>query len=165
MPVFTDNRHPRLKVDQRQLAGHLRRALAALGRPRAEVSVSLVDDAEIRALNQQYRGVDAVTDVLSFAMEEGEQLPGMPLQLLGDVVVSLDTAARQAEELARQQQLGDYGLRHEVWFLATHGLLHLLGHDHQQPAEAEAMEALERQLMAEVTAADLHGYDRSAHAR
>lgn len=165
MPVFTENRHPRLKVDQRQLAGHLRRALGVLGRPKAEVSVSLVDDDEIRELNSQYRGVDAVTDVLSFAMEEGEQLPGLPVELLGDIVVSLDTAARQAAELASQQQLSDYGLRQEVWFLATHGLLHLLGHDHQETQEAEAMEALEKQLMQEVTAANLHGYDRTAHAR
>jgi probable rRNA maturation factor len=164
MPVFTDNRHPRLKVDQRQIAAHLRKALTALGRPRAEVSLSLVGDDEIRELNRQYRGVDAVTDVLSFAMEEGEQMPGMPVELLGDIVVSLDTAERQAAELCRQQQLSDYGLRQEVWFLATHGLLHLLGHDHQQPEAAEAMETLERQLMQGVTSADLHGYDRTAHA-
>lgn len=164
MPVFTDNRHPHLKIDQRQLGAHLRKAMAALGRPRAELSVSLVDDAEIRQLNREFRGVDAVTDVLSFAMEEGEQMPGMPVELLGDIVVSLDTAARQAAALASEQQRSDYGLRHEVWFLATHGLLHLLGHDHHEPAQAEAMEALERQLMAGVTQANLHAYDRSDHA-
>lgn len=164
MPVLLDNRHPKLKVDQRLLAAHLRKCLAALGRHRAEVSVSLVDDAEIRQLNKQFRGVDSVTDVLSFAMEEGESLPGMPVELLGDIVVSLDTAERQAAELASQQRLPDYLLRQEVWFLATHGLLHLLGYDHQAAEDAEEMESLERKLMEGVSTADLHGYDRTAHA-
>lgn len=165
MPVLLDNRHPHLKVDQRQLATHLRKCLAALGRHRAEVSVSLVDDAEIRQLNREFRAVDSVTDVLSFAMEDGESLPGMPVELLGDIVVSLDTAQRQALELAAQQKLPEYALRQEVWFLATHGLLHLLGFDHQEADEAEEMEALEKRLMEGVSAADLHGYDRTSHAK
>ncbi len=165
MPVLLDNRHRQLKVDQRQLATHLRKCLATLGRHRAELSVSLVDDEEIHQLNKQFRAVDSVTDVLSFAMEEGESLPGMPVELLGDVVISLDTALRQAQELASQQQLPDYALRQEVWFLATHGLLHLLGFDHQSPDEAEEMEGLERKLMEGVSTADLHGYDRTAHAK
>ena len=164
MPVLLDNRHPKLKVDQRLLAGHLRSCLATLGRKRAEVSVSLVDDGEIRELNRQFRAVDSVTDVLSFAMEDGESLPGMPVELLGDIVVSLDTAQRQAAELAAQQSLPDYQMRQEVWFLATHGLLHLLGYDHQQPEQAEEMESWERKLMQGVSAADLHSYDRTAHA-
>ena len=94
MPVATDNRHSTLRVDRKRLNQHLRTALKQLGRTHAEVSVSLVDDAEIRALNKQWRGVDAVTDVLSFAFDETDS-PDVGLDLLGDIVISLDTAARQ----------------------------------------------------------------------
>lgn len=162
MPVFIDSRHPRLQTGQRRLAAHLRAALRTLGRPRAEVSVSLVDDAEIQQLNRDYRGKDAVTDVLSFALQEGEG-PGLPVDVLGDIVVSLDTAQRQAIEVQQRLGVGDYGLFEETAFLCTHGLLHLLGHDHEVAAEAEQMEALERALMAPLTAVDVHALDRSRH--
>ena len=164
MPVATDNRHSTLRVDRKRLNQHLRTALKQLGRTHAEVSVSLVDDAEIRALNKQWRGVDAVTDVLSFAFDETDS-PDVGLDLLGDIVISLDTAARQVAIVhganAGRPELAQYHLDEEVLFLATHGLLHLCGHDHQKNAEAEA--ALERKLMASVTTLDLHAVDRSEH--
>ena len=171
MPVATDNRHPTLRVDRRRLNQHLRTALKQLGRAHAEVSVSLVDDAEIRDLNKQWRGVDAVTDVLSFALNDdnpGETgSPEVGLDLLGDIIVSLDTAERQVAIVhganAGRPELTQYRLDEEVLFLATHGLLHLCGYDHQETAAADAMEALERKLMASVTTLDLHGADRSEH--
>jgi probable rRNA maturation factor len=162
MPVDIDLRHPHLRIDQRRLASHLRQALRTLGRSRAEVSVSLVDDTEIRQLNRDFRGVDAVTDVLSFALQEGDG-PALPVDLLGDIVVSLDTAARQAAEVAGVLQVSDYGLQQETAFLCTHGLLHLLGHDHEDPADAEQMEALERALIASITPVAVHAVDRSLH--
>lgn len=166
MPVATDNRHPTLRVDRKRLNQHLRGALKQLGRAHAEVSVSLVDDAEIRALNKQWRGVDAVTDVLSFAFDETDS-PDVGLDLLGDIVVSLDTAERQVAIVhganAGRPELAQYRLDEEVLFLATHGLLHLCGYDHQENATADAMEALERKLMASVTTLDVHGADRSEH--
>jgi probable rRNA maturation factor len=169
MPVHVDNQHPRLRVDKRRIAGHLRSVLKALGRPNGVVDVSLVDDDAITAINAEWRGVDAVTDVVSFAFEEGEPMPGAE-ELLGDIVISLDTAARQADAMVAMiaQQPGGgvhpYDLASETLFLATHGLLHLLGHDHQKDEEAEAMEALERTLMATVTLAPLHALDRTDHA-
>ncbi len=97
-----------------------------------EVSVLLTDDEEMQRLNNTYRGIDAPTDVLAFAMQEGENVGGTNLNLLGDIVISLETAARQAKTAA-------HSLENEAAFLTVHGMLHLLGYDHQTPAETEIM--------------------------
>lgn len=116
-----------------------RRLLAALGESHAELTVSLVDDAEIHRLNRDYRGKDRPTDVLAFAMREGRRAPGDDT-MLGDVVISLDTAARQARQ--RHVSTAD-----EVRTLLIHGVLHLLGYDHERSvAEARRMKVMERKL-------------------
>lgn len=164
MSIWIDNRHPQLRAGRARLARHLNGMLRSLGHDGAWVDVSLVSDAEIKLLNRRYRGVNKVTDVLSFALSEAPG-PQLPVEVLGDIVISLDTAARQA--LAVWYQHGKsvrYRLTEEVLFLATHGLLHLLGHDHQRPAQAETMEALERQFMASVTVLDVQAFDRTEHA-
>ncbi len=91
-------------------------------RGRAEVSVTFTDDEKIRELNSRYRGKDAPTDVLSFPMEERA--------LLGDIVISLETAARQAA-------LYGHPLEREAAFLTVHSVLHLLGYDHETSPEDE----------------------------
>jgi probable rRNA maturation factor len=97
----------------------------------------LTDDADIRQLNQDYRGIDAPTDVLAFAMREGEDSDINPI-LLGDLVISLETAARQAT--TEDGLSGTCGsLEAEVALLAVHGVLHLLGYDHQTQEEATTM--------------------------
>ena len=102
----------------------------------AELSVALVDDAEMQSLNATYRNTDRPTDVLAFPMWEGSFQP-----LLGDVVISLDTAARQAVERG-------VSIAHEVRLLLTHGILHLLGYDHERSAtDARRMFALQRRLV------------------
>lgn len=102
-----------------------------------EVSVLLTDDADIRQLNRDYRDIDAPTDVLAFAMREGEDSDINPI-LLGDLVISLETAARQAS--TKNGISGTCGsLETEVALLAVHGVLHLLGYDHQTQEEATAM--------------------------
>lgn len=103
----------------------------------AELSVLLTDDDGIQALNRQWRGVDAPTDVLSFAFGEVE---GPGDDVLGDIVISLPTAARQAAEHG-------HGVEDELWVLLVHGLLHLLGYDHQDPAEAAEMAEAEVKLL------------------
>lgn len=115
--------------------------LRALGIEDAELSLVLCDDRYIHGLNREYRGRDQPTDVLAFAMQEGEPMamPG-PL-LLGDVVISLPTAARQAAE----RRLTLRQVSHE---LLAHGLLHLLGFDHQSPEEERHMRARTDMLMA-----------------
>ena len=102
-----------------------------------EVSVLLTDDADIRQLNRDYRGIDAPTDVLAFAMREGEDSDINPI-LLGDLVISLETAARQ---VSTQDGLSGIcgSLETETALLTVHGVLHLLGYDHQTEKEATTM--------------------------
>jgi probable rRNA maturation factor len=100
-----------------------------------EVGLTLTDDAEIHALNRDFRKKDRPTDVLAFSMREGEGGALHP-GVLGDVVISLDTAARQARA----------GLEAEVLFLWSHGLCHLLGYDHRTDREETAMNARMRAL-------------------
>lgn len=162
MPIDFDIRHPTLRVNQRQLGAVLRAVLKDQGRARAEVSVSCVEDAEIRALNAQWRGIDRVTDVLSFALDESED-DVLPMDVLGDIVVSLDTAQRQAEQVRTQLEAPTYGLQQEATFLCIHGILHLLGYDHQEAEDAGEMEGLERKYLAGVCSVDVHALDRSDH--
>ncbi len=104
----------------------------------AECGLLLVGDRTMARLNERYRGISRSTDVLSFPMREGlfESLsPG----LLGDVVISAETADRQARAAGRS-------LREELAALLIHGVLHLLGYDHQTRSEARKMRRLEGQL-------------------
>ena len=115
----------------------VRATLKAQDAEPCEVSVLLTDDVDIRHLNRDYRGVDAPTDVLAFSMREGEDGDVNP-SLLGDLVISLETAARQA---STRDGLGGVcgNLETETALLTVHGMLHLLGYDHQTQEEAEVM--------------------------
>jgi probable rRNA maturation factor len=106
-----------------------------------ELSVALVGDAEMRRLNATYRGKDRTTDVLAFAQREGASAASDP-SLLGDVVISIPVAGLQARERGTD-------LDRELAELLVHGILHLLGYDHERsPAEARRMFARSRELMA-----------------
>jgi probable rRNA maturation factor len=121
-----------------RLARRGRRLLDALRMRDAELSLLLVSDAVMRRLNREWRGKDHPTDVLSFAQAAGTG--GAPPGLLGDVVISVDTARRQAA--ARAASLGS-----ELDRLLIHGVLHLLGYDHDRsPTEARRMQRRERVL-------------------
>jgi probable rRNA maturation factor len=109
------------------------RMLAALSLRKAELSLVLCDDATIQQLNRQHRRKNKPTDVLAFALREGPVLRGAE-ELLGDVVISIDTARRQADERG-------HPLWAEVTMLLAHGLLHLLGYDHQTDEEERRMNA------------------------
>lgn len=117
-----------------------RRILNVSGCPDAELSVLIVDDAEIRTINRDYLGRDKSTNVISFAMQEGEGA-GIQPGVLGDVVISADTASRDAQEAG-------IPFEDELYFLLLHGILHLLGFDHERSTEAEAlrMETREREI-------------------
>ncbi|HUL59364.1 MAG TPA: rRNA maturation RNase YbeY [Anaeromyxobacteraceae bacterium] len=127
--------HPRGAPAARRLRGRAGEFLAALAVPEAELSVALVTDRAIRALNRQWRGVDRATDVLSFPQSDP---PGNG-PLLGDVVISLDTAARRAR--AERRPVGA-----ELDRYLAHGLLHLLGYDHERPEDARVMAEKEAEL-------------------
>lgn len=111
-----------------------------------EISVKLTDDAEVRALNRDYRGKDAPTNVLSFPMVQPDLLETLDMgddgeELLGDIVLAYETCLREADEKAIP--LADHAAH-----LIVHGVLHLLGYDHMVEHEAEAMEALETRALA-----------------
>lgn len=121
--------------------------LAALDHSASDLSVAFVDDERMRELNRDWRGKDRPTDVLSFSQLEGEDMPGEAV-LLGDVVVSVDTLQRQARE-------GGWTDEEELVRLLLHGLLHLLGHDHEVEDDAAAMRAEEKRLVAVLADAGL----------
>ena len=128
----------------------VRRAVETVGRlygaEDAEVSVTLTDDAHVHVLNREYRNVDRPTDVLSFALAESEEPEIIGADggvVLGDLVISLERAAAQAEEY------GHSTLR-ELSFLTVHGMLHLLGYDHMEEEERLEMEEEQRRVMEEL---------------
>ena len=107
-----------------------------------EVSVLLTNDPRIHELNRDYRGFDKPTDVLSFALEEDQTVvlpPGFP-RMLGDVIISLDTIRRQAQEHGKS-------VPDECAWALCHGVLHLLGYDHQDDPQEEAMRAKEGEVL------------------
>lgn len=129
--------------DEPGLEPDAQRILGALGLGDSELSVLLVDDAFIRPLNAEWRGKDVATDVLSFPQEEPPAEPGRfaaPPALLGDVVISVETAGRQAAELG-------HPLGVELRALLIHGILHLVGFDHEtSDDDAARMRAAEDEL-------------------
>ena len=109
----------------------------------AEVSVTLTDDAHIHVLNRDYRSVDRPTDVLSFALTESEEpaiLDAPYGVVLGDLVISLERVAAQAEEYG-------HSVLRELSFLTVHGMLHLLGYDHIEEEDRLEMEEEQRHVM------------------
>jgi probable rRNA maturation factor len=135
--IYYRNDVRRSGVNGRALVATAKRLLAAMGERGSAVSLSLVDDDAIRSLNRDYRGRDRATDVLSFGLDAAPQQPVE--RLLGDVVISVDTARKQAAQY-------DAPLQREIYRLLIHGLLHLMGHDHDAVAERRAMQREERRL-------------------
>ncbi len=111
----------------------------------AEISVMLTDDAGIRKLNSTWRGIDKPTNVLSFPAPEtaGAGESGIAPRILGDIAIAYETARNEADEAQKP-------FAHHLSHLAVHGFLHLIGYDHEQDDEAEAMEALEQQILAQL---------------
>ncbi|MGM0947791.1 MAG: rRNA maturation RNase YbeY [Bacillota bacterium] len=119
----------------------------------AEVSVTIVSNEDIQQINKEYRGKDAPTDVISFALEEegegeveilGAEMP----PVLGDIIISADRTREQAEEY-------NHSFKRELGFLAVHGFLHLLGYDHMTKEEEEEMFTKQKDLL------DAYGLKRS----
>lgn len=116
------------------------------GESGAEISIALVRDAAIQAMNRNYRGVDSPTDVLSFCMREGETIG--QAHLLGDIAISFDTASQQAQDA--QHDLAD-----ELDELLFHGFLHLLGYDHESDADRMQWLEAERNLQSQLADCEL----------
>ena len=123
-------------------AGELRRWAQAALHADAEITIRLVGAAEGRELNRDFRGKDYATNVLTFVYGEGEALPNEDEEaLVGDLVLCVPVVMREAAE---QGKALDAHFAH----LVVHGILHLQGYDHEEPAEADEMEALETQVLA-----------------
>ena len=151
--VYFANRTRTKPGSQRALLRTLEQLLAEVGARDATVSVTFVGDPAMRTLNRRHRGVDAPTDVLSFPLHPAQAFARSgatrprahpePELMLGDVVISLDTARRQAAAY-------DAPLSREIERLLIHGVLHLCGHDHLVSAERRRMEREERRLAAAI---------------
>ena len=158
MSVYaTRDTNSKVRFELRSLRTMASGMLRALALPRAELSLVLTGDPEIHALNREHRQKDRPTDVLAFSQNEdakGRFVPfdaSMPV-LLGDVVISLDTASAQA-------RAHGLSLTQEVALLLAHGLLHLLGSDHRNDHEERRMKA-RTQLLASAGMAALRSRDR-----
>ena len=126
-----------------------------LANPRLSASILFTGDAEVHALNAEWRGKDKPTNVLSFPMLEREDLLNLalegPPELLGDIALALETCTREAADKG-------ISLEHHAAHLIVHGLLHLAGHDHvTSPEDARAMESLEIKALAQMGIADPYG--------
>ena len=158
--IFSDDQDE-VKVPKEAVA-LLKKGLQAVAKlhklsAETEVSVSLVSDEVIHVLNKDYRGIDRPTDVLSFALDEAEEpqeFGGPNAHLLGDIIISAETAVRQGEEYG-------HGLNRELVYLGVHSLLHLLGYDHMNKADKAVMRQEEEKALQliHLSQADL---DRSA---
>jgi len=127
-------------LDMKALRRDINALMVGVDEGDSSLSLSFVRDAEIRELNRLHRGKDAATDVLSFPLEPEDDAGEYDVErLIGDIVISVDTAARQARDY-------DATLQTEVLRLLIHGILHLLGHDHMEDEERAVMEAEERRL-------------------
>jgi probable rRNA maturation factor len=148
--MSADEAHDRVDIDieaggwsEAHLAILRKAAFAALGTRQGAVAILLTDDATIRDLNRRFLGKDKPTNVLSFP---ASSMPGMP-ETLGDIAIAYETVEREAREEGKA--FGDH-LAH----LAVHGVLHLLGEDHQTEEQAERMEAAERRILHALGIAD-----------
>ena len=136
MPVHIESRVRRVTFDRARLDRLARAILSGVGEASAELGITFVGDQRMRSLNRRYRGKDRTTDVLAFAMREA---PRFSAGLLGDVVIAVPTAARQAKE-------GQRSLDEELTVLLVHGILHLCGYDHER-SEKEACRMHRRERM------------------
>jgi probable rRNA maturation factor len=134
---------PRLekRVDREVLRALAERVLVAESAPTSELGIVVTDDEQVRKLNNRYAGEDKATDVLSFSLREGEEFVSPDAtERLGEVIISLETAERQATEAGHSQE-------DEMAHLLVHGVLHLLGYDHGAPEDARVMRAREDALL------------------
>jgi probable rRNA maturation factor len=129
MKIQIENNQNKIKIDRRKIRSATIKLLKHLNCADKEISLSFVDDKTIQQLNNQYLNRDKPTDVLSFSLQEGE-FSNINPQVLGDIVISLDTAQADASK-------SGLSLEQEIDFLIIHGLLHLLGYNHENTTKEE----------------------------
>ncbi|MEW8972662.1 MAG: rRNA maturation RNase YbeY [Tissierellaceae bacterium] len=141
MEIYVDNRQSKVDIDEdiyNLLEKVVRESLLVEGIGlEYEISISFVDNEEIRQLNSQYRGVDRETDVLSFPIDEDLIVP---IPLLGDIIISMEKAIEQSEEYG-------HSLQRELAYLTAHSMFHLMGYDHMEEDDKKEMRDREKQVM------------------
>jgi probable rRNA maturation factor len=140
MKILIENRQTAIKIERRRIRGTVSRILKILNCAGKEISISFTDDEKIKKLNKQYLGRNKPTNVLSFSLQEGEYGNINP-QTLGDVVISVETAQKDAVN-------GKLTFEQEIDFLIIHGILHLLGYNHENTTaeETKKMKQKEKEL-------------------
>jgi probable rRNA maturation factor len=140
MKIQIENKQTKIKIQQRKIRSTVLKILKIMNCANKELSISFVDDNAIKQLNNQYLQRDSSTNVLSFSLQEGEYVNINP-DILGDIVISAETAQRDAA-------IGDLSLSEEIDFLIIHGVLHLLGFNHENTTKAQTtiMQMKEREL-------------------
>jgi rRNA maturation RNase YbeY len=137
--ILIEKRQKKIKISISQIKKVANQILKDLGFNDHELSILLVDNNEISYLNQKYLKRSGPTDVISFSMQEGD-FTEVNSKLLGDVVISLDEAKSQSEKNLES-------FEKEVFFLLLHGILHILGYDHENKKETIKMKKMEKKLM------------------
>jgi len=140
MKIQIENRQTEIKIQRSKIRGTILQILKILDCPDKEISISFVDDENIKRLNKQYLGRDRATNVLSFSLREGEYGDINP-QILGDIIISVETAQKDA-------LYGKLTIAQEIDFLLIHGILHLLGYNHENTTKKESnkMQQKEKEL-------------------
>ncbi len=132
----TDRKIKELKV----LNDYVKYVVKELELSNCEFNIIIVDNKKIHEINREYRNIDRETDVISFALEDNEDITYDDFRLLGDIYISIDRVISQAKDYGHSE------LR-EICFLATHGILHLLGYDHMEPDDEKEMFDLQNKLL------------------
>ncbi len=143
MEILIKNQQKIIKLNQKKIEGKIKKVLQYLKvDEETEISVLFIDDKFIRSLNNKYRGIDKPTDVLSFSLQEGAiKSPEVESnKLLGDIIISAETAQRQVDNL-------NHSLEKELTVLLIHGLLHLTGHDHEKGKDCKIMREKESEML------------------
>ncbi|MDP2921902.1 MAG: rRNA maturation RNase YbeY [Candidatus Omnitrophota bacterium] len=137
MKIDIQNLQSIIKLDKAKITERAGAVLSAMSEPDAELSLVFVNDMYIRNLNWKYRRIDSATDVLAFPMRDSRGLSG---SILGDVVISVETARREAKKRKKDFQ-------EELDLYLAHGILHLLGYDDEKPRARKKMREKEKELL------------------
>ena len=143
MEILIKNQQKIAKIHQRRIREIIKNIIQYLKvDEKTEISILFTDDKFIKSLNKKYRGINKSTDVLTFNLEEGDlKFPEVDKnKLLGDIVVSVETAQRQANNL-------NHNLEKELMILLIHGLLHLIGYDHEEDRDNKIMQVKENEIL------------------
>ena len=138
MKILATNRQTVFEIDIPRIKSSLGDILTTLDNADREISLTIVDDRGITEINRQYLGRDYPTNVIAFSLNEGEFGDINP-HILGDIIISIETAIRDAKT-------GDLSIEDEIDYLMIHGVLHLLGYDHELAEEAEEMQEKEKEI-------------------